>query len=174
MWRTAILLLVACGNPPKEAFVVNGHVNNPSDPHASVIGLWQIPGPSRSVTYYKLGDGVRLNTEFTLGFDHAPPPEPLGADGIGVAVVAMLPELTTVPDGPVSPTTIGILGISGETAVVYKSANATGPAWSSEFALRFSCAQCVRNQGTRLDDFTLTPCAYVVVEGPAVPTCAWF
>jgi hypothetical protein len=172
MWRIAIIALVACSDPPKQAFVVDGYVNVVTDPHASVIGLWQIPGSPAK--YYKLGDGVRLSGRFTLGFDTDPPPEALGPDGIGVAYVAMLPELTTVPDGFVNMAAIGIIGISGETAIIYKQATATGPAWSTELIARFSCAQCVRNQGTKKDEFTLVPCAYVVVEGPASPTCAWF
>jgi hypothetical protein len=171
MWRIAIIALVACSEPPKKAFVVDGYANVTNDPHASVIGLWQIPGSPAK--YYKLGDGVRLNTQFTLGFDTDPPPEALGPDGIGVAYVAMLPELTTIADGFVNMGAIGIVGISGETAVIYKEGRATGPAWSTSFAPRFSCAQCVRNQG-RTDDFTLEACANVSIEGPASPTCAWF
>lgn len=151
--------------------MVDGFVFDVTTSRGSVVGLWQLAGSPAK--YYKFGDGVRLNSGFTLGFDTEPPPDALN-DGLGVAYVAMLPELTTVPDGPVNPGAIGILGISGSTGVVYKTAEATGPAWAASFGPRFSCAGCVRNQGVRNDDFTVIACASVSVEGPAAPTCAWF
>jgi len=173
MWRMAFLAtLGACGNPPKEAFVVDGFVDVAANPSASVVGLWEIAGSPAK--YYKLGDGVRLNARFTLGFDTDPPPEALNPDGIGVALVVMLPELTTVPDGPVNPAALGILGSSSETAVIYKTGDATGPAWSDSLPLRFSCAQCVRDPGTNLDTYELIACASVLVEGPGSPPCDWY
>ncbi len=173
MRRIAILLLAAaCSEPPKEAFVVDGFVDVSANPTASVIGVWELAGsPTR---YYKQGDGVRLNARFTLGFDTDPPPEALNPDGVGVALVVMLPELTTIPDGPINPATLGILGISSDTAVIYKAGDASGPAWSASFGPRFSCAQCVRNQGTGLDTYELIACASVLVEGPAAPPCDWY
>lgn len=167
----AILALVACTDPPKQAFVVDGYVDFATHPRGSVIGLWEIPGsPPR---YYKLGDGVTLNSVFTLGFDYDPPPEALGADGIGVAYVIMLPELTTVPDGPLNPAALGELGVSSDTAVIYKQANAAGPAWSASFPTRFSCAQCIRNPNG-VDTYELIACAGVLVETVGSPLCNWF
>jgi len=172
MRRIAILLAVAaCSDPPKEAFVVDGFVDVATSPNAWVIGLWELRGsPAR---YYKQGDGLRLNARFTLGFDTDPPPEALNSDGIGVAMVAMLPELTTVPDGFVDSATLGILGLSANTAIIYKEFDATGPAWTQSFGPRFSCAQCVRNPNG-LDTYELIACASVIVEGPADPLCNWF
>lgn len=170
-WRIGILLLAAaCSDPPKEAFVVDGYVTEPLHTQASVIGVWQLPGtPAR---YYKLGDGVRLSSQFTLGFDTDPPPEALGPDGIGVALVVMLPELTTVPDGPVNLAALAILGGSAETAVLYKAGDATGPAWSASLPPRFSCGHCVRD--TNPDGFELIACANVYVENANAPFCDWF
>ncbi len=163
--------LAGCNGGPQEAFVVDGFVDVAPNPRAAVIGLFELP--TTPPTYYKLGDGVRLDRNFTLGFDTDPPRDALGPDGVGVAYVVMLPELTTVPDGPVDPATLGILGISSDTAVIYKLADATAPAWASPFAPRFSCAQCQRSSNG-LDSFTLAACASVLVEGPASPTCNWF
>lgn len=172
MWRIAILLLAACTDPPREAFVVDGYVDVATNPNASVIGVWEIPGsPPR---YYKQGDGVRLNAQFTLGFDTDPPPEALGPDGIGVAFVVMLPELTTIPDGPVSSlSSLPALGISSDTAIIYKTADATGPAWTTSLPLRFSCGACKRG-ANGVDTYEITPCASVLIEGPASPLCNWF
>ncbi|MBA3502071.1 MAG: hypothetical protein H0T65_17035, partial [Deltaproteobacteria bacterium] len=114
MWRIAILLVTACSDPPKQAFVVDGFVDEVTSSGGSVIGVWEIAGTPPK--YYKLGDGVRLNAQFTLGFDTDPPPAALNADGVGVAYAVMLPELTTVPDGPVNLQAIGVLGISSDTA----------------------------------------------------------
>ena len=172
MWRIAILLVVACSDPPKQAFVVDGFVDVATSPNASMIGVWEIAGtPPR---YYKLGDGVRLNNQFTLGFDTDPPPEALNPEGFGVAFAVMLPELTTIPDGPL--TSLGslpALGISSDTAIVYRAATSDGPAWADALPPRFSCVQCVRG-GTNLDTYELTPCASVLIEGPASPLCTWF
>ena len=177
MRRMSILLVVtsgACSDPPAQAFVVDGFVDVAPNPNASVIGLWEIPtSPPRS---YKHGDGVRLDARFTLGFETDPPPAALGPAGIGVAYVVMLPELTTIPDGPVNADALGILGISGDTAIVYKAGEAAdGPAWSAELPPRFSCVQCIRDaSGTGLDRFERIACASVLVEGPATPRCRWF
>lgn len=172
MLRIAILLLAACSDPPKQAFVVDGFVDDVVQSAGSVIGLWEIAGSPPS--YYKQGDGVRLGVRFTLGFDTDPPSGALNPNGIGVAFVALLPELTTIPDGPVNPAAIGILGISANTAIVYKAGDATGPAWTNTFGLRFSCAHCLRNQGTAPDTFELATCVSVLIEGPGAPLCAWF
>jgi len=162
----------ACTDPPAQAFVVDGFVDVVTPPTGSVIGVWTIPSAA-GASDYKLGDGIRVGTRFTLGFDLDPPPEALGADGVGVALAVMLPELTTVPDGPVV-ARLGVLGISADTAIVYKRADATGPAWSAAFPPRFSCARCVRSTTGGLDTFELTPCAAVIIEGPADPTCNWY
>jgi hypothetical protein len=172
MWRTAISCLVAagCTDAPRQAFVVDGFVDVATDPHASVIGLWEIPGTPPK--YYKLGDGVRLNARFTLGFDVDPPPEALGPDGIGVALVAMLPELTTVPDGFVNQASLVILGVSSDTAIIYRTATSTGPAWTSSFNARFSCGGCVRT--TAPHSYELIGCASVLVEPRGSELCTWF
>ena len=171
MWRIAILLVAACSDPPKQAFVVDGFVDIATNPSASVIGVWEIAG--NPPTHYKLGDGVRLYEQFTLGFDIDPPPEALNPDGVGVALVIMLPELTTVPDGPVDLGRLGALGVSANTAIVYRTGTSDGPAWSDAMPLRFSCARCVRS-GSNLDTYELAPCASVLVQSPVTPLCAWF
>ena len=171
MWRIAILLVAACSDPPKQAFVVDGFVDEVTSPAASVIGVWELAGTPP--TYYKLGDGVRLNAQFTLGFDTDPPAAALNPDGVGVAFAVMLPELTTVPDGPVRLEAIGVLGISSETAIIYRTADSDGPPWSDVMPLRFSCGQCV-DGGANLDTYKLAPCASVLIEGPPLPLCRWF
>lgn len=165
-----LLIAAACSEPPREAFVVDGFVDVAAYPRASVIGVWEIAGTP--VRHYKLGDGVRLGARFTLGFDTDPPPEALNADGIGVALVVMLPELTTVPDGPVTLSSLPSIGLSSDTAIIYKTAGATGPAWSRSLAPRFSCAQCDRRQTPHA--YELIACASVLVEGPGFPLCDWF
>lgn len=162
--------LAGCTDPPDQAFVVDGFVDVAVPPTGSVIGLWTIPGAAAA---YKLGDGIRVGARFTLGFETDPPAAALGADGIGVALAVMLPEFATVPDGPVEDR-LGVLGLSANTAVIYKRGDATGPAWAAAFPPRFSCAQCVRSPTGGLDTWELTPCAAVIIEGPADPTCQWY
>jgi hypothetical protein len=172
MWRIAILLLVACSDPPRQAFVVDGFVDVTTSPNASVIGVWEIAGTPPK--YYKHGDGVRLNRQFTLGFETDPPAAALNPDGVGVAFAVMLPELTTLPDGPLgSLSSLPALGISSDTAIVYRTATSDGPAWADALPPRFSCVQCVRD-GTGLDTYVLAPCASVLIEGPASARCTWF
>lgn len=167
----AILLVAACtrGEPSAQAFVVDGFVNVPTVSAGSVIGLWERAGAP--ATFYKLGDGPTLDNEFTLGFPTDPPPGALNADGIGVAYVLLLPELTTLPDGPVTLASLPAQGISTNGAIIYKTPDATGPAWSRDLPLRFSCVQCVRASG--LDTFALQPCASILVER-TTDRCQWF
>ena len=168
----AILLVIACSDPPEEAFVVDGFVDV-TTARGSVIGVWELPGTP--VRHFKFGDGPTLGKAFTLGFDTEPPPGAINADGIGVAYVVMLPELTTLPDGPVTLSSLPSLGISTDGAILNKTSDEKVPAWSQDLPLRFSCAQCVRASapGTTIDTFVLQPCAAILVQ-PSMDRCNWF
>jgi hypothetical protein len=168
MWRMAILGLAACGDPPDQAFVVDGFVNV-LEGRGSVVGIWELAGTP--VRHYKFGDGPTLDEQFSLGFATEPPPGALNPDGIGVAYVVMLPELTTVPDGPISLSSLPALGITSDGAIIYKAGDATGPAWSEALPVRFSCTQCIRDAS--LDRFALQPCASVFIER-STERCGWF
>ena len=63
--------------------------------------------------------------------------------------------------------------VDGDTAILYKTATATGPAWTTSLPPRFSCGSCVRDVSPP-DAFELIACASVIVEGAATPRCAWF
>ena len=168
----ACALAAGCTGPAGAVFGVDGFVDVALPQRGAVIALWT----DRSATpdrVYKYGDGIRVGSQFALGWDADPPPEALNADGLGVAIFALLPELTTVPDGEVDTASLPIMGRSSDTAVVYKTAGAAGPAWSAPLPLRFSCASCVRSGTGGADGFELTPCAAVIIENPAAPLCAW-
>lgn len=159
------LLAAACSDPPAPAFRVDGFVDVPTGPGGSMLALWHT-----GAAVYKFGDGVRLGSAFAIAFDDAPPDAALD-DGVGIALLALVPELTTVPDGPTDPARIQIDGITARYAVTYRREGATGPAWVAALPLGFGCARCV--DGADLDGWEPAPCEEVLVQPAPTPRCQW-
>ncbi len=168
----ACALAAACSEPGGAVFGVDGFADVALPQRGAVVALWEVKTASPPY-FYKYGDGIRVGSQFSLGWDADPPPDAIDADGIGVAIFVLLPEFTTVPDGKTRLSELPVQGVSSDTGVVYKLATATGPAWSEALPPRFSCVRCVRSQTGELDGFELLPCAGVILEGPASPRCDW-
>lgn len=165
----AVALAAGCADPGTAVFGVDGFVDVALPQRGSVIALWTVKSATPSYVY-KYGDGIRVGSQFALGWDEDPPIEALDTGGLGVAVFALLPEFTTVPDGKVDPDDLPIMGISSDTAVVYKTSGVPGPTWSAPLPPRFSCGSCLAPASP---GFELAPCAAVIIENPAAPLCPW-
>lgn len=169
----ACALATACNGTAGAGFEVDGSVIVSTAPRGPIVALWEVKSTTPSY-FYKLGDGTRTGSQFALTFDADPPAEALDADGFGVATFALLPDTATaVPDGKVATADLSIQGISADTAVVFRRADATGPAWSTALPARFSCVRCLRAQGGAADSFELMPCGGVSIGAPGAPRCNW-
>lgn len=164
-----LISLVACGpqdDPPAFGFL--GPVENVFE-GGSTIGLWEVRTPEPLV--YKFGDGQATSREFSLEFRLEPPEEALEAGEFGVGFVAMLPGRATAPEGEIRPQTLNQIGGSTDTAVIFKTPGATGPAWLADFPDGFSCAICLREQ--QPDGFAPVDCTFVTVEPVFINRCTW-
>ena len=83
----------------------------------------------------------------------------------------MLPGLATAPEGEIDPARINQIGGSTDTAVIFKTSGATGPAWLADFPDGFSCAICLREQ--QPDGFAPVDCTFVTVEPVFTNRCTW-
>ena len=167
--RWALLGLAACSSDPNAAFGFEGVVQDELVT-GSAIGLWTSAQPT--VHTFKFGDGQATPTAFGLGFRFDPPLDgALDTDGIGVAQIGMLPGVATVPDGDVDTTQLNLIGLSTDSAVIYKSPGATGPAWTDAFPDGYACGVCVR--GTP-DTFTPADCTFVTIERFFSDPCRWY
>lgn len=167
--RASLAIALAACSPPDDpaAFALLGPVDGVFQ-GGSTIGLWEVRTPVPRT--YKFGDGQATPSEFDLGFTTDPPAEALEAGAFGVAFVGMLPGLATLPDGEVTGP-INLIGGSTDTAVIFKPAGATGPAWLADFPAGFSCALCLREQ--QPDGFAPVDCTFVTVEAALFDRCVW-
>ena len=169
-----VLALAACGPAANEvAFGFVGEVADPTQ-RSSVIGLFVVSS-SPPTYYYKLGDGGTVGNQFQIELAIDPPPEARNADGIGIALLALLPGISTVPDGIVVLDQLRLGGVSPNHAIIYLAPDAAGPTWSQEFPPGFSCVHCVPAvDPAGLATFEPTPCDFVVIQSLVRDHCAWY
>jgi hypothetical protein len=161
------VLAAACSSEPAPAFLAFGVVEGQFET-GSTIGLWTQPG--RTV---KFGDGEASTIEFEIGFRIDPPlPATLDDDGIGVAMIGMLPGRATIAEGEIDPTQLQLIGLSTDTAVIYKTVPGNGPAWSTQFPVGYSCGVC--NRGDSPATYTPADCTFVTIEPVVSDPCVWF
>lgn len=161
----------ACASPDPEAFGFAGELRN--YPQAgSVISLWVV-GTADPEYVFKFGDGTTAGTQFDMSYRADPPRRAINSDGIGIAMMGLLPGLASLPEGETSLGLIRLDGISAEHAVVWKGPGATGPSWAAAFPEGFSCAQCVRG-GVALDTLQPVNCTFVLLQPPAANQCVYY
>jgi len=127
---------------------------------------------------YKFGAGTADAETFVIGLEEDPPENAISEDGIGVGFMALVADDADVPDGEFTAETATLLGISPKHAIIYKSPDATGLAWSTDFAEGYSCGECVAATGEEdFDTFTQADCADTTIEvsetAPALDVCKW-
>jgi hypothetical protein len=167
----ALLLIAACGPDEGDpAFAFLGEVADQRD-RGSVIGLFTVTTP---VAYtFKFGSGSATPLQFGLEFLTDPPAEAIDGNGIGVALVGELPGLSAIPDGEVDVDALRLIGLSTDTAVVFKTEAAAGPAWATAFPTGFSCGRCVRVVDGP-DELEPVNCTFVVIERAIEDPCVWY
>lgn len=169
----ATLAAVGCG-PEAGMFEIQGAVYPDALDRGSILALWTLR-TEPTAQLYKWGDGASVGTVFVLSFDEPPPRGAIDADGVAVATLIQIPDHSTISDGIVAnPDALRIYGVTAEHAVIYKRADATGPAWAANFGLSYSCAKCVRSTNGGLDTFELAPCFDVTIYGLGPEPCNWY
>ncbi|MBA2539965.1 MAG: hypothetical protein H0V17_10050 [Deltaproteobacteria bacterium] len=165
----AFVALAACAPAEDDPeFALLGVVNNVFE-SGSTIGLFEVRAAEPYT--FKFGDGQATPSEFALEFRFEPFDEALDEGGFGVASVGMLPGQSTLPDGEIDPGTLRLIGLSTDTAVIFKRPNATGPAWLADFPDGFACGLCLREQ--QPDGFAPVDCTFVTIERVVTNRCVW-
>jgi hypothetical protein len=168
----AVFALAACGpSPNTEAFGFVGEVADASG-NGSVIGLFVVSS-TPPIYLYKLGDGSTVGNEFDISFAAEPPAEAINGDGVGIAQLGLLPGIATLPDGVVTQN-INLGGLTINHAIIYKTADASGPPWSTAFPTGFSCGRCISDTAGGLDTFEPTECVLVVLQATLTTGCHWY
>lgn len=171
--RVAGFLLVVTACAPAEEDIAFGMVGEVADQleRGSTVGLWIVSSPVEYV--YKFGSGSASPTIFGIEFRTDPPPEAIDVGGVGVALIGNLPGLATLPDGIVEVDRIVLIGLSTETAVIFKVPGGAGTAWSAAFPDGYSCGQCVRGID-ELDRWVPIDCTFVTIERRLDDRCVWY
>jgi len=92
-----------------------------------------------------------------------PPVGAIGAGGIGVGIIGLVPTGTDVPDGPLSESVLeNLVGQSALHALVWKSPSGPGNSWSGPFPAKFACGGCVMGSGP--DSLAPVACSAVTVQ----------
>jgi hypothetical protein len=164
----ACALLAACTSEPEPAFGLVGVVQNQLQ-SGSTIGLWQVQQPR--IYTYKFGDGEASRIEFGISYPTDPPPAALDARGFGVGLVGQLPGIATTPTGEIDVDNIRLIGLSTDSAVIFKTPGASDPAWLDQFPDGYSCGVCDRDASP--NGFVPADCTFVTVVGFFGPPCAW-
>jgi hypothetical protein len=143
---------------------------------AKTIVVWSVAQEAPTAGY-KFGSGTSTDATFVISLDEAPPEAAISEDGIGVGFIALVDADADVPDGEFGPDAAALLGISPKHAVVYKTADATGLEWSTDFEEGYSCGSCVEGEGEDFDTFTQSDCDEATIEvstdAPALDVCVW-
>lgn len=169
-----VAALAGCTSNGSTGFEIKGGVTGTSPPASGqVLMLWDLVDSA-----YKWGDGTATATSFAITLDTDPPAGAINPGGLAVGYVVLVADGTNVADGAYTSATLNfsILGISSDTAIIWRDAlgSGAGLSWESSFGARYSCGHCVR-QTTGHDTFELTPCANVTIDAGAAlaSVCNW-
>jgi len=158
-----------CATDPPPAFGLVGVVDDQFE-QGSTIGLWKVTDPSAYT--YKFGDGQATPTEFGISFRIDPPPaQAIDGDGVGVAFIGLLPGIATVVEGEVEPANLRLIGMSTESAVIFRSPQSNGPAWTDRFPEGYACGVCDRS--AQPNTFVPADCTFVTIERIFDNPCAY-
>jgi len=141
--------------------------------HAQVEVIWSVSSGSPDYAY-AFGSGEASGGTYTVSLPDPPPAEALNSYGtgfgdIGVGIIVLLPDGTSVPAGKVSDATMNdietkAIGGSAGYAIIYKGAGASKLSWSSLFPDGYSCAKGVpAKPGETFDTLEPVDCSEVVI-----------
>jgi hypothetical protein len=174
MRKLLLVGLVGCSTTASSGFEIKGSVTGTSPPASGqVLMLWDLVD-----TAYKWGDGTATATSYAITLDTDPPAGAILPGGLAVGYVVLVADGTNVPDGPYTSATLNfpILGITSDTAIIWRDAlgSGAGLSWEAAFGARSSCGHGVR-QTTGHDTFELTPCANMTIDAGAAlaSACNW-
>jgi hypothetical protein len=166
-----LVVLAACGpGPEAEAFGFVGELRNHPQ-RGTVISLWMV-GTADPSYLFKFGDGTTVLDQFDMSYPSDPPAAAINSDGVGVAMMALLPGLATLPDGRTSLDELVLDGLTQAHAVVWKAPGAIGPAWAAAFPEGFSCGACL--PGTSLDALGPVDCSFLLLQPPPANFCVYY
>jgi hypothetical protein len=135
--------------------------------------IWEVSSGPLDYTY-KFGEGIVTNGRYSITLSGDPPTEAINSFGVGIAVVMVLAQGVTLPDGKLEPTALStdIVGISARNSVIWRAKTLnlpeSGPPpdwWPLGFPQGLACGVCTpRPDGGSFDGFAPTACDQLQVN----------
>ncbi len=156
---------------------VAGGVTGANIPNsAKTVVAWVVTSGSPDYLY-KFGDGTSSAAKFMVTCGSAPPADAINSYGVGVGLIALLPNSAQIPDGKVDEKSLELLGISGQYAVIWRAPTGAGLTWSLAFPIGYSCGVCVPPAEKGFASFKPVECSQVQIDTAAdaskIPVCNW-
>jgi hypothetical protein len=156
----ATVIVTACQNTtdPAGSFVVTGHIDNRTQAsipaNARLLAVWGVSATSPDYSYV-FGEGTidRLRGTFRIRFDQPPPLKALNQGVLGVAFIIATTD-QSVQVGDSSPQFTGIIGITGQHAVIFVQNRGSVPpgTWIDAFEDGYSVGVGVKALPTEVFD----------------------
>lgn len=177
---TLALTMAACAGddaPILDGFIIDGSAVStggavPTAGH--VAGLWIVSSSSPDYLY-KFGDGTSQGANLSFALPTEPPPAALNTfagASFGVSTVGLYEAGWSAPDGEITEAeaTAGLLGLSGEYAIIWKGADPNGVftdsgSWLTAFPDGYSCGRCV-HAADGFDSWAPVDCAELEIAVP--------
>lgn len=197
----AVPILVACGSggtspgPSSSSSSSSGGGGGPTSVSASakaeggtpasgsdVIAVWSVSSGSPDYLYV-FGRGKLTGDSAAIDITTSPPAEALN-NGLGIALLIVVPPGTTVPDGKLTSEQSKALetkatSISARHAIIYRGTQAqvTRGGWETTFPQGYACGECVPHaeDAGPFDGFKTTDCAGIRLQpmAPEPDICNW-
>ena len=138
-------------------------------PASKVIVIWQVTFTSPDYVY-KYGEASVTGNSFSLSLAGPPPTDALNAGALGVGLLALVKDTTSVPDGKLTTFPQSeVIGSAPEMALIYREKPLAGaPSWVNKFPMGYSCGKVSGKQGSFVT-FTPTDCSKLQVTVSSNP-----
>lgn len=138
-------------------------------PASKVIVIWQVSYTSPDYAY-KYGEAAVTSNSFALSLATPPPTDALNAGALGVGLLALVKDTTSLPDGKLTSFPQSeVIGSAPDMALIYREKPLSGaPTWVNKFPMGYSCGKVSGKQGSFVT-FTPTDCSKLQVTVSSNP-----
>ena len=145
--------------------ISGGTLGGPPQSDTAII-IWTVTSGSPDYIY-KYGQGMTsasgTSYSYTITLPGTPPPpEAINSYGVGVGIVAILPQGVSIADGIVDDRDLENANVSRRHAVIWRESGASVVEWVNGFSDGFSCGICQDGEG--FDIYVPAPCDEVDVD----------
>lgn len=167
------MALVGCASDPSAPGSIGGSlrasVGHTVPESANVYVVWTVSSSSPDYQY-AFGSGTSTGGRFVLPLGAPPPAEALNMGELGVGLIVLVPEGTTLSEGILEDAAEeefegAMLGASPRHAIIYRASATSHLDWDASFPVgEYSCGQAVERPTETFDAFEPVDCSEVIIE----------